>query len=41
VELVPGNTGEFTVLADGAKLWDKFQSGRFPDHGEVLQQLTG
>jgi predicted Rdx family selenoprotein len=36
---VPGKTGEFTVLADGAKLWDKFESKRFPDADEITNQL--
>jgi len=36
---VPGGTGEFTVLVDGAKLWDKYESGRFPEHDEILAKL--
>jgi len=32
-------TGEFTVLADGKKLWDKFATGRFPEHSEVIAKL--
>jgi len=39
VTLTPGKTGEFTVTADGKKLWDKFESDRFPEHEEVLTQL--
>jgi predicted Rdx family selenoprotein len=39
--IVPGETGEFTVLLDGRKLWDKHQRGRFPEDGEILSQLTG
>jgi hypothetical protein len=27
------------VLANGDKLWDKGKTGRFPDHGEILDQL--
>jgi len=37
---VPGGTGEFTVLADGNKLWDKFETGRFPEHSEIISKLT-
>jgi predicted Rdx family selenoprotein len=37
---VPGSTGEFTVLAGGKKLWDKFESGRFPEDLEVLEQFS-
>jgi selT/selW/selH-like putative selenoprotein len=37
--LVPGKSGEFTVLVDGATLWDKFESHRFPEHDEILSQM--
>ena len=36
---MPGKTGEFTVVADGATLWDKSQSGRFPEHQEIVSKL--
>ncbi|HHH28396.1 MAG TPA: hypothetical protein ENK57_08635 [Polyangiaceae bacterium] len=39
MSLVPGATGEFTVLADGKELWDKHSTGRFPDHREILDKL--
>jgi len=29
------------VVADGAKLWDKYDSGRFPEHDEILAKLPG
>lgn len=38
-KLVPGGSGEFTVVADGDKLWDKYESGRFPEHDEILSKL--
>ncbi|MBW2454205.1 MAG: Rdx family protein [Deltaproteobacteria bacterium] len=38
-KIIPGATGEFTVTADGRKLWDKFKSGRFPEHDEITSQL--
>jgi len=25
---------------DGKKIWDKFNSGRFPEHDEILSQLS-
>lgn len=39
MELIPGGGGEFTVTADGKKLWDKHESHRFPEHDEILKQL--
>jgi selT/selW/selH-like putative selenoprotein len=36
---VPGKSGEFTVLVDGRTLWDKYQTGRFPEHDEILAQM--
>jgi len=39
VNIVPGATGEFTVIAGGNKLWDKFETGRFPEHGEIIAKL--
>lgn len=39
VKLTPGGRGEFTVLADGRKLWDKSQTNRFPEHQEIMSQL--
>jgi len=27
------------VIADGRTLWDKFKSGRFPEHDEITSQL--
>jgi selT/selW/selH-like putative selenoprotein len=40
VDIVPGGTGEFTVLVDGNTLWDKSQTGRFPEHAEIIGKLT-
>ena len=39
VTLTPGGRGEFTVLADGVKLWDKHVKGRFPEADEILSRL--
>jgi predicted Rdx family selenoprotein len=39
VSIVPGGRGEFTVLRDGQKLWDKQKSGRFPEHAEIIAKL--
>ncbi|HHH10654.1 MAG TPA: hypothetical protein ENK23_01070 [Sorangium sp.] len=41
VQLLSGKRGEFSVVnAAGDKLWDKFETGRFPEHAEVLSQLS-
>jgi selT/selW/selH-like putative selenoprotein len=39
VRIVPGGVGEFTVLVNGAKLWDKHERGRFPEEKEILSTL--
>ena len=39
-ELIRGGNGIFDVRADGALLFSKHESGRFPEHEEVLSQLT-
>jgi hypothetical protein len=38
-EIVPGSKGIFLVEADGKKLFDKYDAGRFPDEGEVEENL--
>ena len=40
-ELVKGSGGVFDVTADGALVYSKHQTGRFPEHAEVLQALRG
>lgn len=36
---MPGKAGQFDVEVDGRLIYSKAQTGRFPDHGEVLDQL--
>lgn len=38
-ELVRLNNGIFRVFAGEEKLFDKHETGRFPDEAEVLEQL--
>jgi selenoprotein W-related protein len=38
-ELVEGSGGVFDVTADGALVYSKHKTGRFPEHAEVLQAL--
>ncbi|UCE65439.1 MAG: Rdx family protein [Candidatus Zixiibacteriota bacterium] len=35
-ELVASDGGAFEVIIDGEKIFSKLQSGRFPEHGEIL-----
>jgi selenoprotein W-related protein len=39
VALVPGSGGVFDVVADGAKVFSKDETGRFPEAGEVVTLL--
>jgi selT/selW/selH-like putative selenoprotein len=36
---VPGKVGQFDVELDGALIFSKGTSGRFPEHAEVLAQI--
>ncbi len=37
--LVKGGAGVFDVVLDGRLIYSKHQTGRFPDHAEILSQL--
>lgn len=39
VELIEGSGGIFDVTVDGTRIYSKRETGRFPDHAEVLDQL--
>jgi selenoprotein W-related protein len=38
-ELIEGSGGIFDVTADGALVYSKHRTGRFPENAEVLQAL--
>jgi selenoprotein W-related protein len=38
-DLIKGQGGVFDVVVDGRLIYSKKQTGRFPDHEEVLTQL--
>ncbi len=40
--MIPGKGGDFIVIADGNKIWDKngLDSG-FPEHELILEKLEG
>jgi hypothetical protein len=40
-EIEEGGKGQFDVLADGKLLFSKQQQGRFPEHSEVRELLSG
>lgn len=37
--LTPGHKGIFDVIVDGRVIYSKRNTGRFPEHAEVLSQL--
>jgi len=39
-KLIEGRGGIFDVHLDGALIYSKHQTGRFPEHHEVLDRLT-
>ncbi len=38
-ELIKGDNGVFDVVVDGRLIYSKHETGRFPEHQEVLEQL--
>lgn len=40
VGLIEGDNGIFDVKLDGKIIYSKTQTGRFPEHDEVLDALT-
>ncbi len=40
VELIKGDRGAFTVIADGKQIWDKHQTGSFPTESEIMTRIT-
>ena len=38
--MIPGGGGIFDVAVDGNVIYSKQQTGRFPEHPEVIGQLT-
>jgi len=39
VQLVKGDNGVFNVVANGSVIFSKDESGRFPEHQEILDAL--
>ena len=40
-KLIEGAGGVFDVHVDGAQIWSKHDVGRFPEHKEILDKITG
>lgn len=39
-ELIPSGGGIFDVTVDGKRVWSKHETGRFPEHHEVLERIA-
>ena len=39
IQMIEGGGGIFDVKADGKLVYSKHETGRFPEHSEVLSQL--
>jgi selT/selW/selH-like putative selenoprotein len=37
---VPGGKGQFDVLRDGELIFSKHETGRFPEHDEIVTALA-
>ena len=37
--LVPSDGGRFEISLDGAPVYSKLETGKFPDHGEIIKQI--
>ena len=37
-KLIAGAGGVFDVHVNGAQIWSKYETGRFPEHREVLER---
>jgi selT/selW/selH-like putative selenoprotein len=37
---IPGGKGQFDVMRDGVMVFSKQESGRFPEHDEILAALS-
>jgi selT/selW/selH-like putative selenoprotein len=40
-EDIPGSKGKFDVIRDGELVFSKHESGRFPEHDEIVALLRG
>jgi len=36
---IPGGKGQFDVIRDGELIYSKHETGRFPEHAEILTAL--
>jgi selT/selW/selH-like putative selenoprotein len=38
-EAIPGGKGQFDVIRDGERVFSKHETGRFPEHSEIVAAL--
>ena len=38
-DMIEGSGGVFDVHVDGVQIWDKNETGRFPEDSEILDKL--
>ncbi|RMH38596.1 MAG: SelT/SelW/SelH family protein [Deltaproteobacteria bacterium] len=41
VDLVKGDRGVFTVTVDGREIWNKYETGSFPNDDDIVAALRG
>ena len=39
--MIEGSGGVFDVHVNGTQIWNKKDVGRFPEHQEILDKITG
>ena len=39
-KLIKGGGGVFDVRVNGTQVWNKHQTGRFPEHAEILAKIA-
>jgi len=37
--LIPSDGGRFELTADGKNIWSKLETGKFPDHDDILKRI--
>lgn len=38
-EMIPGGGGVFDVVVDGTRVYSKQETGRFPEHHEIIHAI--
>ncbi|RKL69161.1 hypothetical protein CR203_03775 [Salipaludibacillus neizhouensis] len=40
MELIPSSGGAFEVTVNGKKIYSKWDTGEFPQHKEIIHEMT-